>query len=353
MCCKAFDFGDGDGGLATPSDYDSQMYAPAYNAGARIFSNSWGSVGTAHVTEFMHVTSISRSPYVCVGSYSTGTTWIGSLYDSDAIMMDTLIYDYGDALVLFAAGNNGGYATTDDTTGDHSILDPGTSKNVLTIGAAETETAPDTVADFSSRGPTTDFRIKPELCGPGDPIYSTSSAGSPGNATCKVALKSGTSMATPAVAGAAALLRQFLVDRKHEVYSSAGYAGSNYNISRPSSALLKAMLIGSTTPLISGYDSSGYSVTLADFYSEASPVADAAAYPLGTTGVDYHQGFGHVLLSNALSLDGGFDTFLYESSLEAYGSFTLEFFVTSTTTEIDITLVWTDPPGSTCKAYKY
>ena len=45
MYLQAFDFGDGSGALATVNDYDSMMYAPAYDAGARIFSNSWGSVG--------------------------------------------------------------------------------------------------------------------------------------------------------------------------------------------------------------------------------------------------------------------------------------------------------------------
>ena len=47
---QAFDFGNNDGVLATPSDYDSMMYAPAYDAGARVFSNSWGSVGTPTCT---------------------------------------------------------------------------------------------------------------------------------------------------------------------------------------------------------------------------------------------------------------------------------------------------------------
>jgi len=42
---QAFDFGDSNGALKTPSEYDSMMYAPAYNAGARIFSNSWGGIG--------------------------------------------------------------------------------------------------------------------------------------------------------------------------------------------------------------------------------------------------------------------------------------------------------------------
>jgi subtilase family serine protease len=40
----------------------------------------------------------------------------------------------------------------------------------------------------------------------------------------------GTSMATPATAGTAALLRQILVDGHHETFSSAGFAGSNYSV---------------------------------------------------------------------------------------------------------------------------
>ena len=275
-------------------------------------------------------------------------TVIGPLYDGTSMMMDTLIYNYDDALVVFSAGNDGG-SDGIILAGDQSIRSPATTKNVLTVGAAETETTPDTIASFSSRGPTTDYRIKPEVCGPGNPIYSAASSGLPGNATCAVKPMSGTSMATPAVSGVAAIVRQFLVDGKHEIYSNVGFQASYYNLSHPSSALLKAMLIGSTVPLLSGYNSTGYPITLADFYSGISPASDIEPYALGTTGVDYHQGFGHVLLSNVLSLDGGFDTFLYESSLGAYASYTLEFFVVATTTEVDVTLVWTDPPGSACK----
>jgi len=37
-------------------------------------------------------------------------------------------------------------------------------------------------------------------------------------------------MATPAVAGAAALLRQILVEGRHGTFSSIGFAASNYNV---------------------------------------------------------------------------------------------------------------------------
>lgn len=64
----------------------------------------------------------------------------------------------------------------------------------------------DTVAFFSSRGPTRDNRIKPELVAPGDQLLSISSAGETGP-SCILELQSGTSMATPVVAGAAAMVR--------------------------------------------------------------------------------------------------------------------------------------------------
>jgi len=168
-----------------------------------------------------------------------------------------------DALILVAAGNEGGHAqagagdddgfiTTGDMGGDASIGSPAVAKNCLTVGAAETLAEPTTVASFSSRGPTPDMRLKPEVCGPGDADYSLQASGSIGLASCAVLAMSGTSMATPAVAGAAAVLRQYLIDGKHAVYSSAGAAGSSYNSANPSGALIKALLIGSTAPLPNG-----------------------------------------------------------------------------------------------------
>ena len=72
------------------------------------------------------------------------------------------------------------------------------AKNVLSVGAVNSSKQ---IADFSSRGPTRDGRIKPEIVARGVTVYSTLSNGQFGN-------KSGTSMATPAVTGTAALLTQ-------------------------------------------------------------------------------------------------------------------------------------------------
>ncbi|MDO8472684.1 MAG: S8 family serine peptidase, partial [Dehalococcoidia bacterium] len=78
-----------------------------------------------------------------------------------------------------------------------SLLEPADSANAVTIGAVPWG-QPDAIEQFSSRGPTTDGRIKPDLVAPDG--VSTATYG-PG-------MFSGTSAAAPHAAGAAALVRQ-------------------------------------------------------------------------------------------------------------------------------------------------
>ncbi|HYN21497.1 MAG TPA: S8 family serine peptidase, partial [Thermoanaerobaculia bacterium] len=81
-----------------------------------------------------------------------------------------------------------------------SITDPGNAELVITVGATH-RSRPHTygVSFFSSRGPTGDGRIKPDLVAPGEKITAPLPGGTFG-------LKDGTSMAAPHVSGAAALL---------------------------------------------------------------------------------------------------------------------------------------------------
>jgi subtilisin family serine protease len=93
-------------------------------------------------------------------------------------------------VVTVAAGNSGSSCCTVETPGD--------ATNVITVGASDKS---DGLASFSSRGPTTDDRTKPDIVAPGVSIYAASAGTS-----CSDVGMSGTSMATPHMAGVCALM---------------------------------------------------------------------------------------------------------------------------------------------------
>jgi subtilisin family serine protease len=152
-------------------------------------------------------------------------------------------------VVVVAAGNSGyQYWTT---------TAPGTAFNVITVGASDKS---DNRAWFSSRGPTYDFRIKPDIVAPGVGIWAALAKGSlleywvnqswipgidvDGDGRYDYAMLSGTSMATPHVAGAAALLLQKNpslkpTDVKNLLLSTAKFL-PGYNIYQQGSGRLNA-----------------------------------------------------------------------------------------------------------------
>ena len=110
-------------GFYIPSPMATYVFQPAYTAGARIHSNSWG------------------SPM--------------NVYDDDDLSIDSFQYSHSDFLAIFAAGNDG-------SEGFYSIGQPATTKNSLAVGASRSESRSEIskVAYFSSLGPTFDERIK-------------------------------------------------------------------------------------------------------------------------------------------------------------------------------------------------
>lgn len=267
------------GGLSVPTKL-SDLFTQAYAAGARVHSNSWGSASSLGV------------------------------YDGLSSQVDEFAASNPEMLVLFAAGNSGIDSTKTGRVGPNTISSPGTAKNCLTVGASKNlvlkggyqmelkETRlkdnwpveplassklsenPQGLAAFSSRGPTQDGRLKPEIVAPGTNILSvrTQVAGAEtlwGAYNNDYVWSGGTSMATPITASAATLVRQYLVE--------------NRKFANPSSALLKAVLIHSATDLFPG---------------QFGEVGQDKGQEILTTRPNNDEGFGRVDLNKATHLDG-------------------------------------------------
>lgn len=210
-----WDFTGGNaGGLADPVDDDGHGTHTAATAAGNAFSGLSGVAPNANIIAYKAcpadecetpalVASIEQAIVdgVDVINYSIGGgpedpwLYIGGGVNEDAEAF--LAAREAGIVVAAAAGNDG------PTPG--SLSNPGNAPWVMGIAASTHDgVAPaDRLADFSGRGPVVPFGvIKPDLTAPGVQIVSAGITGSTSTATL-----SGTSMATPHVAGAAALLK--------------------------------------------------------------------------------------------------------------------------------------------------
>ena len=295
-----------------PPDYED-AYAEAHGAGARVHTNSWGT-----------------GPDACAPSQSypnrQNEAYCWNYYSGNTMELDAAANNYQDLTILFSTGNDArdclytsfGWQTTNCPGGQDGEINLGalnrqaTAKNILSIGASENvrntltfhgysystvcgncdwygspisgDSESDNaegMAGFSNRGPTSDGRIKPDIVAPGTWIHSTKSS-------LKVheldigdyyTVKRGTSMATPIVAGSAALVIEHL--NAHGYNCNLAYdSASDYC---PDSALVKAILSASAHDMDGQYTSGGDGLNGA---AERAP--------------NNHEGWGRVDLQRAM-----------------------------------------------------
>lgn len=195
-----------DPGVFIPLDLNDMFIMPyeGNDAGAaRIMTNSWGNP-------------------------------TGGAYDLMSMTSDQFMWNHPEFLIFFSNGNS---------AGSNTVGSPATAKNVVSAGGTRNGSDADLIYNMTSRGPTDDGRLKPTICAPAG-LSSAHGAGDTG-----YALYWGTSMASPAMAGATVLMRQYLTDG----WYPTGAEVPGNAIENSSAALLKAMAINSASPDVQNY----------------------------------------------------------------------------------------------------
>lgn len=185
--CASIAAGSGDGNAT----YRGVAYGAAL-VGVKVLDSS-GSGSMSTVDAGINWCISNKATYnIRVISLSLGTSGSSDGTDSTSVAVNNAV---ANGIVCCVAAGNSGPAR-------YTIGSPGAAADAITVGAmADTGEKGFSLASFSSRGPTKDGRIKPDICAPGVNITAAKA-----NSTNQYITYSGTSMATPFTAGTAALM---------------------------------------------------------------------------------------------------------------------------------------------------
>nr|CAG4714294.1 unnamed protein product [Naegleria fowleri] len=321
--------GNKSGGGISFNSVSTYLQNAFQRANSCISSNSWGCIPKYSCTfdcicqqTLANGAKVPISDSECLANDGRRCCEYCNTYGYYGYALDSYLATQNDQVTLFSSAGNAASIALLGTIGG---LAP--SKNGIAVGSMYNK---ESMSSFSSRGPTVDGRIKPDIVTPGEGIPSSKA-----NSGCSLITMSGTSMSCPAAAGSAGLIRHYFNKNNQQKLKELEIGNKTQSGSTLSGTLVKAMIIHSGEQMIG---------------SAANLGKPLSQLPIPNN----FFGFGRVNLQNVLKIDEdpfsvsriGNLRIVNRMYLDVLDSVNFQFQTASTTTTVKVTIAWYDLPSS-------